>query len=347
VATVVPAGGAGASTSVHTIASTVPANGDLNPYGITTVTQTTGALVQGDTLISNFNAASNLQGTGTTIMEIGPGSQVHQFAQIKPSSLPGPCPGGVGLTTALDVLPGGYVVVGSLPVTHAGTGSPKAGCLIVLNSTGVPVETFSGHGINGPWDMTEVQNGSVTDLFVSSVLNGLNGAPPDTPVDMGTVLRLAVTTSDSAIPALTSVTTVGSGFAEELDPAALVIGPTGVALGPSGTLFVADTVNSRIAAIPSALTRGNPVTGGGSTVSTGGSLNGPLGLIFASNGDLLAVNSGDGNGVELTTGGTQVATILMDPTDSAGALFGLVLAPDGHDVLFVDDADNTLKELLT
>ena len=32
--------------------------------------------------------------------------------------------------------------------------------------------TFSGHGINGPWDMTAVNLGRVADLFVTNVLNG-------------------------------------------------------------------------------------------------------------------------------------------------------------------------------
>ena len=73
--------------------STVPAIGDVNPYGITVVPVTTGNLVQGDILISNFNNSANLQGTGTTIMEISPGGAVQTFAQINASSLPGSCPG--------------------------------------------------------------------------------------------------------------------------------------------------------------------------------------------------------------------------------------------------------------
>ena len=190
VATAAPAGAAPPPflshfSTVTSIASTVPANGDLNPYGIANVPFSTGNLVRGDTLVSNFNASSNLQGTGTTIMEISPGGQVTQFAALDAATLPGACPGGVGLTTALAVLNDGYVVVGSLPVTNEGTGTPEAGCLIVLNSQGVPVETWAGHGINGPWDMTVAQFGGFADLFVTNVLNGLSGAPQDSPVSQG------------------------------------------------------------------------------------------------------------------------------------------------------------------
>ena len=126
----------GPFTTVTEIGSTVPENGDLNPYGIVNVNQSTGALVRGDTLISNFNDKENEQGTGTTLVQISPSGQLHLFAEIKASSLPGPCPGGVGLTTALAILPGGYVVVGSLPTSNGKAETAKAGCLIVLDSSG-------------------------------------------------------------------------------------------------------------------------------------------------------------------------------------------------------------------
>src|SRR5271165_1061262 len=52
--------------------STVPANGDLNPYGVAFVPRHfdrgSGPLKHGDILVSNFNNSSNLQGTGTTIV---------------------------------------------------------------------------------------------------------------------------------------------------------------------------------------------------------------------------------------------------------------------------------------
>src|ERR1700722_4361463 len=53
-------------------AATGPRNGDVNPYGIAVVPESAGRLVRGHVLVSNFNAKSNIQGTGTTVMQIGP-----------------------------------------------------------------------------------------------------------------------------------------------------------------------------------------------------------------------------------------------------------------------------------
>jgi hypothetical protein len=331
--------------TVTTVASTVPANGDVNPYGVANVPFSTGTLRRGDTLVSNFNASNNTQGTGTTIVEVAPTGQVRLFAQINPN-LPG-CPGGVGLTTALSVLNDGYVVVGSLPVTDQGSGTPEAGCLIVLNSTGVPVEAWAGHGINGPWDMTSAQLfGPFAELFVTNVLNGTVAAAGNE-VDQGTVLRLSVFEPAGRPPLLLNTTAVATGFPEELNSGALVLGPTGVALEPNGTLYVADTVRSRIAAVPFATSRFVPASGGGFTVSEGGGLKSPLGLAVAPGGDLIAVNGNDGNAVELTPFGAQVDTRTIDPFNSGGDLFGLAIAPGGNGVLFVDDngSANTLDLL--
>jgi hypothetical protein len=330
--------------TVTTLASTVPANGDVNPYGVANVPLNAGALRRGDTLVSNFNASNNTQGTGTTIVEVAPTGQVRLFAQINPN-LPG-CPGGVGLTTALSVLNDGYVVVGSLPVTEQGSGTPEAGCLIVLNSVGVPVETWAGHGINGPWDMTAAQLfGPFAELFVTNVLNGTVTAAGNE-VDQGTVLRLSVFEPAGRPPLLIGTATVATGFPEELNSSALVLGPTGVALEPNGALYVADTVHNRIAVVPFATSRFFPATGGGFTVSQGGGLNAPLGLAVAPGGDLIAVNGNDGNAVELTPFGTQVDTRTIDPFNSGGDLFGLAIAPGGG-ILFVDDnsSANTLDLL--
>ena len=167
------------------------------------------------------------------------------FAKVNPH-LRG-CPGGVGLTTALSVLRSGWVIVGSLP-TRGGNVS-GAGCLIVLDKWGHVRETFAGHGINGPWDMTAGDFGRTADLFVTNVLNGTVAAKGKT-VFGGTVLRILLIIPRFGLPFILRSDTIGSGFAEHLDPAALVIGPTGVGLSRNGTLYVADTVANRIAAIP-------------------------------------------------------------------------------------------------
>ena len=325
-----------------TIASTLPANGDVNPYGVAVVQHSQGKLHSGDVLVSNFNDAKNVQGTGSTIVQVAPDGSVSQFAHISPSTIPG----GVGLTTALDILNGGWVVVGSLATSHKGTVFTGPGGLIVLNSEGQVVETISGHGINGPWDMTVAQAGPLAELFVTNVLNGTAAAAGQV-VHRGTVLRLLLSTSGDSAPRLLNTTTIGSGFAERTDPAALVIGPTGVGLGPEGTLYVADTLGNRITAIHDAVTRQDSA-GQGSAVTKGGALNGPLGVAIAPNGDVLSVNSGDGFIVETTPSGQQVAKHQLDSSGTppgAGALFGLAVAPGGAGVYYVDDAANTLNLL--
>ena len=165
--------------------------------------------------------------------------------------------------------------------------------------------------------------------------------------DKGTVLRLVVTTPEYGLPRLVARTTIGSGFPERTDPAALVIGPTGVGIGEHGTLYVADTLNNRIATIPDAMFRSGSA-GTGKTLTENGALNGPLGLAIAPNGDVLSVNSGDGNLVVTTPSGKQVAVRTLDTSGSppgAGALFGLAVAPHPGAFYFVDDATNTLDLL--
>jgi hypothetical protein len=333
--------------TISTVASTVPANGDINPYGVARVTHTVGNLKAGHILISNFNNSANLQGTGTTIVDVAPDGSVSLFAQLDANALPGACPGGVGLTTALVALRAGWVIVGSLPTTDGTAATAQAGCLIVLDSMGNPVETFFGSLINGPWDMTASEDEHDAQLFVTNVLNGTVAANGQT-VNQGTVVRLNLKLPETGMPWLESMTVIGSGFPERTDPAALVIGPTGVGLSPSDKkLYVADSLNNRIAVIRDAIDR-TTSAGTGSTLSSGGSLNDPLGLIVAPNGHILTVNGNDGFITEITAQGHQIATTQLDntggPPAGAGTLFGLAFDPKAG-VYFVDDGTNTLNLL--
>ena len=337
---------AGKSGTVSTISSTVPSNGDINPYGIFRISRTVGRLQRGNILVSNFNNSANLQGTGTTLVQISPDGAFSLFAQIDPNHLPGPCPGGVGLTTALVVLRSGWVIVGSLPTTDGMADTAQAGCLLVLDSNGHVAETITDAQINGPWDMTvfdgsgeEGKHASEAELFVTNVLNGTVAGNGNI-VNDGTVIRVDLSIGSKSAPRVKSITVIGSGFPERTDPAALVIGPTGVALSKNNkTLYVADSLNNRIAAISDPITRQTSAKTG-TTLSSGGSLNDPLGMALATNGDILTANGNDGNMVVTTPKGVQTATILLDPA-GAGVLFGLVDVA-GQGVYFVDDGTNTL-----
>jgi hypothetical protein len=318
--------------TIKTISPTVPANGDINPYGLVRVPRTIGNLQEGHYLVSNFNASSNSQGTGTTIVDVSPGGALSLFAQIDPTKLPGPCPGGVGLTTALAVLRSGWVIVGSLPTSDGTSATAQAGCLIVLNSSGVPVETIYGSLINGPWDMTAADGGDKAALFVTNVLNGTVAAGGSV-VNQATVVRVNLAVSEKQMPFLLSMTVIGAGLAARTDPAALVIGPTGVGLSPSchhgensdcrssfgedeSLLYVADSVNNSIAVITDPFTRSTPLWNGRTlTILTmGGSLNDPLGLTVAPDGHIITVNGNDGFATEITPQGAQIAKKLLDNT---------------------------------
>jgi len=328
----------GSLNHTKVVASTVPANGDVNPYGVYVVPRSAGDLHRGDVLVSNFNNSANAQGTGTTIVEVSPSGHASLFAQIGDSK----CPGGVGLTTALVVLRSGWVIVGSLPTQNGNISGP--GCLIVLDKWGSVRNTITGHGIDGPWDMTAVDLGGFTELFVTNVLGGILG--PANP-DGGTVVRLLINSGYERVPRVFQSTKIGSGFPARTDPNALVIGPTGVGVGRDGTLYVADTLTNRIAAIPNAVFRHRD-DGTGRTVTEGGALMGELGLVIAPNGDILTVNGGDGNMVETTPRGAQVAVVTVDKNSGGGGnLFGLAVKPGADAVYFVDDfgMDNNLQLL--
>lgn len=323
--------------------TTVPANGDINPYGVAVVPASVGNLAAGSVLVSNFNNVKNQQGTGTTIVEMSPSGRQTLFATISLNASQ-PCPGGVGLTTALAVFRNGTVVVGSLPTTDGSSATEKAGCLIVLNSHGTVLETISGGPIDGPWDLAATQVGDDGILFVTNVLNRLEPtAPPTTVVNKGTVVRVDLDLANPK-PRVDSETVIANGLPERTDPNALVIGPTGVGLGLHGdVLFVASTEDSRITAVPAPLFLRGPDFGPGFTITRGGALNQPLGLTVAPNGDVITVNGGDGNAVETSPFRGQVATATLDTAAGAGSLFGIAVTPNGRGLYFVDDGTNTLN----
>ena len=146
--------------------STVPSNGDVNPYGVAFVPSqfpTGGLLNPGDILVSNFNNSQNLQGTGTTITKIS-GSTPTLFFQGK---------GPLGLSTGLAVLKAGLVLVANFPTTDGTSATAQAGSLIALDKNANVIWTHpDSTNINGPWDFTVNDRGDFVQVFISNVLNG-------------------------------------------------------------------------------------------------------------------------------------------------------------------------------
>ena len=318
-------------------ASTVPPQGDVNPYGVAFVPNGFSQgrdLHAGDILVSNFNNRKNLQGTGDTIVDISPTGQQTVFFN-GPSN-----PGGLGLTTALGVLQRGFVIVGSVQTRDGTSNTIQAGSLLILDSKGKVVMTLSSSALlDGPWDLTINDQGGQAQVFVSNVLSG-------------TVTRIDLTIPMNGNPVVTSEVQIAHGYLTRTDPAALVVGPTGLAYDAANDLlYVASTGDNEIFAIPQAGTRMNSVLLGNLIYSDSQHLRGPLALTLTPNGDLITSNGDavnpDANQpselVEFTAKGQFVAERSVDSA-SSGSAFGIALQTNGSQIRFaaVDDNLNTL-----
>jgi hypothetical protein len=315
--------------------STIPGNGDLNPYGVAFVPQDFpggGAIIAGDVLVSNFNNGANLQGEGTTIIELSPRG---------PIAAPGTATtfftsGLSGLSTALGVLRGGFVMVGNVPTSD--------GTLMTIGQGAIQVIDRRGHGVqiltdatflDGPWDLTIDDRGNEASIFVSNVLNG-------------TVARLDVEVGTKGLTVLHK-TLIAIGYTHVPNAAALLLGPTGLAYHQAtDTLFVASTADNAVYAITQARGRTKSVTRG-RVVFADEHLRGPLALRFAPNGHLLAANGDAVNAdvlhpseiVEFTIGGEFVREYNVDA--SQGGAFGLDTVHDGpFNYAVIDDVTNNL-----
>ena len=328
--------------------STVPENGDQNPYAIVVAPASVGSIEKDDVLITNFNDAGNLQGLGSTIVNYNPTTKKLSTFAALPRDLAG-CPGGVGLSTALAVLKSGWVIVGSAPSADGTTGTRGAGCLIVLDSNGKVASVIAGDKIDMPWgNMAVIDNGDNATLFVSMAGFGV-GSPEGDPrvVNQATVLRIKLSIPEGKPPAVVDQTVVASGFGSQPNKDVFLVGPTGLALGPNDTLYVSDATGNRISAIWDATTRDHSA-GVGRTVTKDGLLQTPLAMATAPNGHLLVINAKNGQVVEIDpASGEQLRARWIDPNKAqkppgSGDLFGIAVTPAGDGFYFVKDEDNTL-----
>lgn len=318
--------------------STIPSNGDLNPYGVAFVPEsfpTGGLIAPGDVLIGNFNGSTNIQGTGTTISQFRPTGSIAppgSAATFFTSALP-------GLSTALGVLRGGFVLVGNLPTTDGTAATAGQGALQIIDRHGNLVQTWTDSVLlDGPWDLTVDDHGTWAQVFVSSVLNGI-------------VSRFDVMVTAKGL-AITKKTQIAGGYTHVPNAAAVVLGPTGLAFdAETDTLYVASTADNAIYAVSHAGRLSN-AGGRGQLVFDDSRLRGPLALRFAPNGHLLTANGDAVNSdplhpseiIEFTRSGHFVRAYDVDP--SQGGAFGLdtVLRGEGaYNYAVVDDVTNSIS----
>jgi len=290
-----------------------------------------GTIGPGDLLVSNFNNQANLQGTGSTIVRIVPSSKPVVFFQGGP---------GLGLSTALGVLQAGFVLVGSVPTTDGTFATIKAGSLLILNRTGNIAAQWTPAlaKIDGPWDLTIFDQGNTAKVFVSNVLNG-------------TVVRLDVGISENGVN-LKGATQIASGFPFRGDPAALVVGPTGLAYDPQrDVLYVASTVDNAVFAVFGAGTTNHDGGKGVVIYADNAHLHGPLGLALGPNGDLFTANGDAINSdpnqpseiVEFTPQGRFVAQLSVDPAQ--GGAFGLAFSQIRDDFVHFAAVDDNVPNI--
>ncbi len=315
------------------IYSTVPANGDVNPYGVAFVPTANASplLNPGDLLVSNFNSALNLQGTGTTIVRIPAGGGTPSlFFQSDQAHR--------GLTTALAVLREGFVMVGSLPTADGTCATVSPGSLLVVSAVGQLAQVLTDGNISGPWDMTVYNpgNGKIA-AFVSNAITG-------------NVVRLDLALQGGQVRIVNS-TVIGS-YQHRCDPVALFAAPTGLVYDANkDVLYVSSTADNAVFAISQARER-NSDAGSGTMIYTDQQhLHGALAMTIAPNGHLLVSNSDvinqDQNQpseiVEFTTNGQFVKQLSVDP--NLGGSFGLNVSQGQFNTKFaaVDDDQNTIS----
>lgn len=312
--------------------STVPPNGDGNPYGVAFVPGEfltgAGPLQHGDILVSNFNNGNGLQGTGTTIVRVPRKGPVSVFFQ-------GTAP--LGLTTALGTLQYGFVVVGNGPTSDGTSATATPGSLLVINNQGKLIQTITDPTIQYPWDMALIDHGETAIAFVTNALNG-------------TVTRLKFHVFSWGLK-LESAKVVASGYVNRGDPVTLFVAPTGLVYDERrDLLYVASTGDNAIFVIRDAASRNSDAGMGQVVYADNAHLHGPLGMIEAPNGHLLVSNNDGINPdpnqpseiVEFTKQGDFVKQLSVDPAQ--GGSFGMAVRSLDDKAIFaaVDDNTNSL-----
>lgn len=311
------------------IGSTIdPKLGQLNPYGLTVAPATTGDFTKGDLVVCNFNAKSNVQGTGYTIVALHP----------TPGSKP-------VLVSDNKVLKGcDALALGPSDDIWAAAFAAKDNP--VLSATGKLEVNIKGAPFDHPWGQVYVQNSSTAAFYASDAGNG-------------DIIRINLSS-----PFTYDV--IAKGFALNHGKPGSIFGPSGLTYDPNGdVLYIVDGTNNTIVAFSnvSSIPAGGIVVGkdgksfkgpnakDARLVFAGTPLNGPISATLLPNENLVIGNTSNPSGqnimVELTPSGKVLDTRNVDK-GASGSLFGIVATGTSDadtKIYFNDDNDNNLQVL--
>jgi hypothetical protein len=311
------------------IGSTIdPKLGQLNPYGLTVAPTTTGDFTKGDLVVCNFNAKSNVQGTGYTIVALHPtpGSKPTLVSDNK-------------ILKGCDALALG-------PADDIWAADFSANDNPVLSASGKLETNIKGAPFDHPWGQVYAQSSSSAAFYASNAGNG-----DLIRINLGSTFTYDV---------------IAKGFAVNHGKPGSIFAPSGLTYDPNGdVLYVVDGTNNTVVALSnvSSIPAGGVFVGKGGTtfkgpdakdarlVFSGKPLNGPISATLLPNENLVVGNTGNPSGenlmVELTPSG-KVLDVRNVDKGASGSLFGIVATGTSDadtKIYFNDDNDNNLQVL--
>ena len=311
------------------IGSTIdPKHGQLNPYGLAVAPSTTGDFTAGDLVVCNFNAKSNVQGTGYTIVALHP------------------TPGSKPLLVAASKVLKGCDALALSSGDDIWAADFSANDNPVFGANGTLETNIKGAPFDHPWGQVFAQSASSAAFYASNAGNG-------------EIIRINLASKFT-------YDVIAKGFAVNHGKPGSIFGPSGLTYDPNGDiLYIVDGTNNTVVAfsnVSSIPAGGIIVEKGGKTfkgpsandarlVFSGSPLNGPISATLLPNENLVIGNTGNASGqnimVELTPSGTVLATRNVDK-GASGSLFGIVATGTSDadtKIYFNDDNDNNLQVL--
>ena len=332
----------GQLSSLHNsaISSVIAPNGDQNPYGIAIIPSTSGLLVKGNLLVADFNNKAGTAGAGTTILQVNP---MTGMSSVFYQDVTSTGPVGIAIFPAKDI-----VWIGDYGTATDGTSSND----LVIAPNGKLLANFNnsntmGTSFLGVWGQAVSINADGSPSFywgnAGNATAGTGGGSVWrlSPHPGGTPNGQPVNSTYTEISGNQAATPAGGSVAT-------AAGPQGMAFdSKTGILYETNSASNTLYAIPTAATATGRVYP--RDVYQGSALVSPENVVINPlNGDLLVVNGGNNNLVEITPAGRIVATLNLAAHQPAGALFGLTATTDAAGnlvVYYVNDNENSLHAL--